>query len=330
MLLERDWKEFWETDASNTEKVSHPESYEIHHSWTSSLCQGYSRCLELGNLRLEIEECCVTEDVIFKFETSSRQPISSFFVAGTSKSRHLGLTNENIEAPGRNYLESIQSGIEFDHLFATEPVLRVRLGFQRDAIARFGNAATLPSELLPWARGEMPASFYRQGNTTPEMQVILHQILRCPYQGAIKQMYLEGKVLELAALQFVQFLETDGSPHSEVTFKADEIERLRHAKDILIQRFDNPPSILGLARQVGLNDFKLKQGFRQVFGTTVFGYLREYRLEQARLLLAEGQLNVQQVAQAIGYSHAGYFANAFKRKFGVTPKMYQSNPKRMF
>jgi AraC-like DNA-binding protein len=155
------------------------------------------------------------------------------------------------------------------------------------------------------------------------MQMVLHQILHCPYQGTIKQMYLEGKVLELAALQFSQFTEADRSSEHEAVLKADDIERLYHAREILMHQFEHPPSILSLARQVGLNDFKLKQGFRQLFGTTVFGYLREHRLEQAHLLLAEGQLSIQQVARAIGYTHAGYFATAFKRKFGVSPKAYQ-------
>jgi AraC-like DNA-binding protein len=155
------------------------------------------------------------------------------------------------------------------------------------------------------------------------MQVTLHQILQCPYQGAIKQMYLEGKVLELAALQFAQFTEPNELAHSEPLLKQDDIDRLHHAKEILLTQFNHPPSILSLARQVGLNDFKLKQGFRQVFGTTVFGYLRDYRLEQARLLLLEKQMSVQQVARAIGYTHSGYFAKAFKQKFGVSPKIYQ-------
>ncbi|BAU12325.1 transcriptional regulator [Leptolyngbya sp. NIES-3755] len=312
-------------DASKTEKICQPDSFEVCHSWKSALCQGYMRRVELRDLWLEIEERRVTKDVVFKFESASWGPVSGFFVTGSSKNRYLDLTCENAETPGRNYLESIQSGIEFNYLFAAEPVLRVRLGFQRDALMRFQDFSTLPPELVPLVCGKAASSFYRQGNTTPEMQVILHQILHCPYQGAIKQMYLEGKVLELAALQFVQLLETNRSSHQESAFKADEVERLHHAKDILMQQFENPPSILALAHQVGLNDFKLKQGFRQVFGTTVFGYLREYRLEQARLLLADGQLNVQQVAQAIGYAHAGYFANAFKRKFGINPKAYRSH-----
>ncbi|NJO76953.1 MAG: helix-turn-helix transcriptional regulator, partial [Leptolyngbyaceae cyanobacterium RM1_406_9] len=128
----------------------------------------------------------------------------------------------------------------------------------------------------------------------------------------------EGKLAKLGCT-------LDKPSESKTFLKQDDIERLHHAKEILIAQFNHPPSILSLARQVGLNDFKLKQGFRQVFGNTVFGYLRDYRLEQAHLLLLEGQMNVQQVARALGYTHSGYFAKAFKQKFGVSPKTYQLN-----
>ncbi|WP_416674512.1 AraC family transcriptional regulator [Egbenema bharatensis] len=228
-----------------------------------------------------------------------------------------------MEVPGGHYLECIQDGVEIDQWFAEEQVVRIRFGLKLDVIRQFAASLGLPQELQAITNGKSPSSFYRQGKITPDMQVILHQVLQCPYQGAIKQMYLEGKVLELAALQFAQFAEADVLSRSEPLLKQDDIDRLHHARAILVAQLNHPPSILSLARQVGLNDFKLKQGFRQVFGTTVFGYLRDYRLEQARLLLLEGQMSVQQVARAIGYMHSGYFAKAFKQKFGVSPKTYQ-------
>jgi AraC-like DNA-binding protein len=321
ILSEQDGEELWEADEAKTETICQLDPFEVRHTWKSTMGQGYSREIQLRDLWLNIEAHQVTEDVICRHESASWGPISSFFVAGTTKNRHLGLTGENVELPGKNYLEGIQSGVEIDHLFATEPSLRVRLGLKPHVLSEFGES--LPPELVPWVSGETPPSFYRQGVTTPEMQVLLHQILHCPYEGAIKQMYLEGKVLELAALQFAQFMVGACPTPTETALKADEIERLHHARDILSRQFHDPPSILTLARQVGLNDFKLKQGFRACFGTTVFGYLREYRLEQARLLLTDGQLNVQQVARAIGYTHIGHLAAAFKRKFGVNPKEYQ-------
>ncbi|MCE5168405.1 helix-turn-helix transcriptional regulator [Paenibacillus profundus] len=71
-----------------------------------------------------------------------------------------------------------------------------------------------------------------------------------------------------------------------------------------------------LARQAGLNDFELKAGFKELYGTTVFGFLREKRLEQALCLLQQGQMNSSEVACSAGCSNPEYFAAACREKFG--------------
>jgi AraC-like DNA-binding protein len=90
----------------------------------------------------------------------------------------------------------------------------------------------------------------------------------------------------------------------------------------LVRNLENPPSLFGLARQVGLNDTKLKRGFRQVFGTTAFGCLHAHRMEQGRQLLAKGKMNVTEVAYKIGYSSRTYFSRAFTKHFGLNPIVY--------
>jgi len=325
VLSGQDYNDRLQADPHSKETTCYPEPFETKSTWRNAMDQGWFRELYLRDLWLTIEENQARENIIYRADSASWGPASSFFISGTIKSQHIGLTDENLEVPGGHYLECIQDGVEIDQWFAEEQVVRIRFGLKLDAIRQFAASLGLPQELQAITNGKSPSSFYRQGKITPDMQVILHQVLQCPYQGAIKQMYLEGKVLELAALQFAQFAETDVFSRSEPLLKQDDIDRLHHARAILVDQLNHPPSILSLAHQVGLNDFKLKQGFRQVFGTTVFGYLRDYRLEQARLLLLEKQMSVQQVARAIGYTHSGYFAKAFKQKFGVSPKTYQMN-----
>ncbi|NJK61978.1 MAG: helix-turn-helix transcriptional regulator [Synechococcaceae cyanobacterium SM2_3_1] len=82
-------------------------------------------------------------------------------------------------------------------------------------------------------------------------------------------------------------------------------------------------SLLDLARQVGLNDFKLKRGFRAMLGTTVFGYLQTYRMEQVQYLLLDRRLSVAAIAQRVGYVNPSAFWAAFRRHFGTTPKALQ-------
>ncbi|MEM1278943.1 MAG: AraC family transcriptional regulator [Cyanobacteria bacterium P01_H01_bin.152] len=170
------------------------------------------------------------------------------------------------------------------------------------------------------------AGFHGQmRKTTPAMMIVLHQILNCPYYGLTKRFYLESKTLELVALQLNQLSDNRLDLATTSVLKADDVTRIYLARDILIRNLENPPSLLILAKQAGINSLKLKQGFRQIFNTTVFGYLYSYRMEEARRLLEIGGLNVTQVAQRVGYAHPGKFSAAFKKKFGISPKVLKSD-----
>ncbi|WP_193929748.1 helix-turn-helix domain-containing protein [Gloeocapsopsis crepidinum] len=156
------------------------------------------------------------------------------------------------------------------------------------------------------------------GTLTPEVHLVLQQILNCPYQGEIEQIYLQAKALELIALQSAHILK-HSDRNQPVKLKSCDIDRLYHARDVLLNNVENPPSLIDLARLVGMNDCTFKRGFRQVFGTTAFGYLRKHRMIQARQFLLENKMSIAEVACAVGYSHPGYFAAAFRREFGINP-----------
>ena len=154
------------------------------------------------------------------------------------------------------------------------------------------------------------------------MQTVLHQILYCPFQGITKKIYLESKVWELMALLIEEEKERHQSKHSASALKPDDIDSLHHAKEILNRSLDNPPSLKELARQIGSNECSLKRGFREVFGSTVFGYLHQQRMEYACQLLLKENFNVGQIAKKIGYASQSRFAAAFRKKFGVNPKAF--------
>ncbi|NJR39793.1 MAG: helix-turn-helix transcriptional regulator [Leptolyngbyaceae cyanobacterium CSU_1_4] len=188
-------------------------------------------------------------------------------------------------------------------------------------------ADTIPQELQHLVKPSSEIYYNRSGKTTSMMQTAVQQILHCPFQGITKRLYLESKVWELMALLVEQELklhENKNTASRSYPLKPDDVDRIHQARTILVQRLDNPPSLMELARQVGLNDCTLKRGFRQVFGTTAFGLLHDYRLEQARQLLEQRRLNISEIALAIGFANRSYFASAFRKKFGVTPREYLS------
>lgn len=163
---------------------------------------------------------------------------------------------------------------------------------------------------------------------SPTLEHICHQMLHCPYSGSTRRLFVEAKALEILACQLEEFSEPASENRSVLS--AADLERLHGARDILDTEYADPPSLLALARRVGLNDWKLKRGFREVFGTTVFGYVRRLRMEKARGLLESSDLSVTEVALAVGYTSFGHFAAAFKRSFGVLPSQYRRIPPRSF
>ncbi|MBE9136189.1 helix-turn-helix transcriptional regulator [Nodosilinea sp. LEGE 07088] len=161
----------------------------------------------------------------------------------------------------------------------------------------------------------------RSGIPTAAMQMAVQAILRCPFQGLTQRLYLESKVWELMAL-LIEDLQTTPGNVGPPALKPDDVERIHYASKLLRRQITQPPTLIELARAVGINDHKLKVGFRQVFGTTVFGYLHEHRMERSRQLLESGDLSVTAAAEAVGFASRGHFAAAFRRKYGVNPGVY--------
>jgi len=161
------------------------------------------------------------------------------------------------------------------------------------------------------------ASFYP--TVTPAMRSLAQQMWNVPYRGAAKRIYLQAKVLELLAIH-LDWL--DGSRHkpSNGQLKPTTVDRIHHAKEILLANLEYPPSVLELAQRVGVSDRTLQRGFRELFGKTVFGYLTEQRMKLSEQWLRQGNYTITEVATMVGYSNPGHFTAAFKRQFGITPR----------
>ena len=99
-----------------------------------------------------------------------------------------------------------------------------------------------------------------------------------------------------------------------------DIERLHFVRSIIEREYADPPPIVELARRAGLNQQKLKCGFKLLFGMTVFECYQTKRLAIAADLLENHQATVTEAALAAGYEYPSNFAIAFKRRYGVQPK----------
>ncbi len=181
---------------------------------------------------------------------------------------------------------------------------------------------TLSPVESPWARrlltatpGALP-SLDGRAAITPAMLGILHELRCAPYQGYLQGLFLEAKAIELFLLQLAQL----ERPISQRLSPAD-VQGVQEARAYLDAHYDQPGTILELSRRVGLNQTKLKAGFQQLFATTVFGYVRQRRMQQARQLLEAG-LSIAAVAERVGYQQPHHFTAAFKKQFGLLPSIF--------
>ena len=151
------------------------------------------------------------------------------------------------------------------------------------------------------------------------MHACINDIMNCSFTGGLKLMFLQSKCVELLALQAQAFDSADQNSTPK-TLKSDyDKDRIYFAREYLLSRACNPPSLTELAKAAGINEFKLKQGFKETFHNTVFGYLSDHKLMQAKELLADQELDIKNISEQLGYSSVQHFSNAFSKKFGVSP-----------
>ncbi|MGI2909402.1 helix-turn-helix transcriptional regulator [Tolypothrix sp. VBCCA 56010] len=155
--------------------------------------------------------------------------------------------------------------------------------------------------------------------TTTAIEAVAQQIINCPYHGMTKRMYLQGKIQELMALQLAPILADQCGLQPSPQLKSSTIARIHYAREILLSRLENPPSLVELGELVGVSDRTILRGFKDLFGTTVVGYITEKRLNQAQEWLRSGNYTVAEVANLVGYTNPAHFATAFKRQFGIAP-----------
>ena len=163
--------------------------------------------------------------------------------------------------------------------------------------------------------------YYKDHVITPSMAVVISQILQHQPNALMSRLYLKGKVYELLSLYFNPSEATD---IAECPFLVDEenVRKIRNAKQIMLERMVDPPSLPDLANEIGLSLKKLKEGFKQLYGSTVYQFVLDHKMNHARQLLGSGSYNVNEVAIQLGYSNSSHFIEAFKKKFGTTPKKY--------
>lgn len=185
-----------------------------------------------------------------------------------------------------------------------------------DTLKRFAEAIILGKSVLlsdQW------------GSIDSNLQQVLQQVIHCKYSGDLKRLFLFSKSIELLVLSADACQSADEKKDILIKSKTDK-EKIIAVRDLINERVSSPPNLTEIAKTVGLNEYKLKRGFKETFNHTIFGYLTDQRLNLAHQYLRDTSKTAAEISLDLGYSTPQHFNNAFKKKFGFTPFSVRNNP----
>lgn len=180
------------------------------------------------------------------------------------------------------------------------------------------------AKIIPFLNTEtQETKFYSQGELSPAMAIVVSQLIENRLHTALKNIYNKGKVYELISLYFNK---TEDTNLEQCPYLADDqnIRKIRQAKEIIVAEMNEPPTLEHLAKTIDLPLKRLKEGFKQLYGDSVYGFLFQHKMEFARKLLLSNKYSVGEIGLRVGYSTPSHFIAAFKKKYGTTPKKYLS------
>ncbi len=179
--------------------------------------------------------------------------------------------------------------------------------------------STLPGKLrdmvlpepLPFSAHAIPL--------TPDLTLAARSVLESHNSVWSNPMYGQSKAIELMCLLISRMADESSVDVVSQTRRSRQVDRIQAARDLLAGRYTEPLTLNDIAKAVGISKTALTVGFRNLFGESIFEYLQKERMQHAYDLLQDGGVTVEQVAQAVGYSHACNFSTAFRTHFGYSP-----------
>lgn len=161
---------------------------------------------------------------------------------------------------------------------------------------------------------------------SPRAVALAEQMVRPPsHSSLLHRLYLESLCLELISEALASLSEERvGAEQGASKLRPRDLRRMQELRELLESGVADEWDMDMITRHIGMNPTSLQRLFRQAFGTTVFEYLRKYRLQRAYEALVSGGLTVAQAAEFAGYNSAANFSTAFRRKYGMSPRQAKS------
>lgn len=147
---------------------------------------------------------------------------------------------------------------------------------------------------------------------------VIEALVNHKYTGSLENIYVNAQ-LQMLLLYSMDWISDKEVISCRFLNSDTDREKIMQARDLLIQSIGQPITIKELSRKVAMNECYLKKGFKEMYGTTIFDFYQNQRMEHAKYLLYEKGLNVTDVSMLLGYSSISHFSTAFKKQTGLKP-----------
>lgn len=293
-----------------------------------SLGEGYIRGINFQHgLGLLHHEAKYNEEVRFIYGSGGGHPLHIIFCSqGKVSQSDSGDLNNFVLDPLQSCISVTEDGLPYSLIIAPgkKTVFNSLEIIRRAYLPKIEcDLDTVPQRLADIFKDiTAKKSFLYLGDYSLALAGTIQELNNCYLKGLLRKTYSESKALEIFSLMLSQYEDDMLATGRRVLLRRSDVEQIKQAQVELRSNLCNPPTIPELARSVGINESKLQKGFKTVTGTTINKYLRNERLEKAKVLLESTDMNVSEVATQVGYANKSHFANRFQEKFGHLPKQF--------
>lgn len=306
---------------------SEPEPNEISWSCPNELGRGtFQRMKIRSGFDLWVSDCAFHNDVVFN---ECRMPVAmqfNFTLSGHYDVLFKG--NQNTQQYCGEYqgIGYYNDSCAWCKVFGQTPIRYVSVTLYPDVFtACFEEYLDLMPPLIHNILADnIEGGYLYQSAITPAMREVMQQIITCPYHSITRKLFLEGKSLELLSLQLNQICDYSLLYSADTRVHPQDRKQIEGVRDLLVSNLENPPSLKELAKTAGMSHPKLNRCFKQIYGMTVFQYLRVERLNRAKIMLQKEGYSVTEAAFQVGYDSVSHFSQTYKKQFGVSPSSRQA------
>lgn len=270
------------------------------------------------------------EDYTMKFRTEEVKYIElAFFLDGADTIKDSVNGIKGAYQLFHHYIYFTPQNADIEIYFKKETIYKnLDIYVSKDYFHQLAESSEILQEFILKVDQEKPASLFPEGlPITPQMMSILLDIKKCTLDGFYRDYFMKSKILSLILLifEFAKNAKKKTAVKNKITITTSEIHILSDVKEFIEGNLKSFYTIEQLSLQFGINEFKLKKGFKELFGDGVFHYASKLRMKEALYLLKNSDFSIKEIAYHLGYASPSSFSVAFKNEVGFGPSYYRKH-----